>query len=106
MIYEHKRGATLDLSGQITPVGSAQVPDVTNWVGTAQIRTLADAAISTLTVSWLDVANRIIRIQCDESITATWPLGIAELDIRFTAGNDVLFTTTQQLMIVKEITRA
>jgi hypothetical protein len=106
-LYSHKRGATLDLSGQIKPaaVGEA-VPDFTNWIGSAQIRRQDDSLADTLVFQWVDVAQGLVRVYKTE--TATWPLGPAEIDIRFTNSNDSskVFTTTQQIMIVKEITRA
>lgn len=107
MIYEHKRGATLDLSGIISPVGTTTIPDFTGWNGSASIRSLNDNLISNLEFIWLDRATGAVRIRGDETLSATWSLGVAELDIRFATNNgDVLLTTTQQIMIVKEITRA
>ena len=107
MIYEHKRGATLELSGQILPVGDTPTPNFTGWTGTAQIRTLADNLISNLEFTWLNQSTGLVRIRCDESLTATWALGVAELDVRLKSNaDDVVITTTQQMMIVKEITRA
>lgn len=107
MIYEHKRGATFDLSGVITPVGNTPTPDFTGWSGSAQIRSLNDNSIATLTFSWLDRVTGAVRITCDESLTIAWPLGVAELDVRLnSSNNDVVITSTQQIMVVKEITRA
>jgi hypothetical protein len=105
--YTHKRGATLDLSGKITTsVVGEVVPDFTNWVGAAQIRRQDDSLADNLVFEWLDVAEGLVRVH--KTDTSTWPLGPAEIDIRFTNSNDSskVFTTTQQIMIVKEITRA
>lgn len=104
MIYEHKRGATLDLSGQLKPVGNAPT-DFTNWIGKAQIRTLSDELIATLQFTWLDVVTGALRIRSTASSSA-WPLGVAEVDVKFeTPAGDFLYTTTQQVMIVRESTR-
>ncbi len=104
MIYEHKRGATLDLSGRLTPT-EGQSTNFTNWIGKAQIRTLNDEVIATLTFSWLNELTGDLRIR-SSSPTNGWPLGVAEVDVKFeTPAGDYLYTTTQQIMIVREATR-
>lgn len=104
MIYEHKRGATLDLSGQLTPT-SGQSPNFTNWIGKAQIRTLNDTVIATLQFSWLNEVTGALRVRSVGS-TSDWPLGVAEVDVKFeTPAGDYLYTTTQQVAIVREATR-
>lgn len=104
MVYEHKRGATLDLSGRLTPT-DGQTANFTNWVGKAQIRTLGDVLIDTLEFTWLDAVNGDVRIR-SSGLTSAWPLGVAEIDVRFeTPAGDFLYTTTQQVLIVRESTR-
>lgn len=103
-IFEHKQGATLSLAGAITPSVGETLPDFTGWVPTAQIRMLDDTLVDTLEASWVDVATGSLRVY--KKVTTGWPVGVAEIDVRFAnlAGN-VLFTTTQPVRIVKHITR-
>lgn len=104
MVYEHKRGATLDLSGRLSPT-DGQTQDFTNWIGKAQIRTLGDVLIDTLVFTWLNAATGDLRIRSSGPSSA-WPLGVAEIDVRFeTPAGDFLYTTTQQIMIIRESTR-
>lgn len=105
MMYQHKKGATLSLAGVITATGSSTLPDFTGTVGTSQIRLLNDSLVDTLTVEWLDIATRSVKVYKKD--TQAWPLGVAELDIKFTnTAGEVLFTSTQAVEIVKGITHA
>ena len=105
MIYQHKRGATLSLAGVITESGTASIPDFTGTIGTSQIRMLDDTLVDALSVEWLDINTRAIKVYKQD--TTAWPIGTAEIDIKFTTLNgDVLFTSTQPIEIVKGITHA
>jgi hypothetical protein len=105
MNYQHKRGATLSLSGAITSTEGEDLPDFAQWVPTAEIRLLNDTVVDTIEVEWLDEVEGTIKLFKKD--TKAWPLGIAEIDVRFTdAEGAVVLTTTESLTIVKEITRA
>ena len=106
--YQHKRGNTLLLSGQVTVTqGGEVVSDLTGWSGASQLRDPEKGTlIATLTFAWVDASSRLISLSCNKSLTAAWPLGQAALDIKLTdpSGNSVS-TVTQTILIVKEVTQ-
>ena len=103
-IFEHKQGATLSLAGAITPSVGGVLPDFAGWVPAAQIRMPDGGLVETLEASWVEVATGKLKLY--KQVTACWPVGVAEIDVRFTnRAGDVLFTTTQPVRIVKHITR-
>jgi hypothetical protein len=101
-MYVHKIGSSLSLSGQVTPKGSATLPNFETWVGKAQLRDLEGLLISTLDFEWLDTATGLIRIS--KADTVSWQQGLAELDIRFTVGETTVYTTTQQITLERRVT--
>jgi hypothetical protein len=105
MQYLHKKGATLSLAGSIVATEGDTLPDFTGVVPSGQIRMLDDTLVDTLEVSWLDVATRSLKVY--KKNTAGWSEGLAEIDIKFVnIAEEVLFTTTQQIVVVKGVTRA
>lgn len=103
-LFRHKRGATFDMTGQIVASGTTVAPSFTGLVGSAQVRTLSDTLVDNLTFQWVDINQRIVRISKES--TASWPLGVVELDIRFAdvLSNVYVYTETVQFQVVKDVT--
>lgn len=105
MIYQHKKGATLSLAGVITATAGETIPDFTGTAVSSQIRMLNDTLVDTLDAVWLDVTTRSVKVYKKD--TTAWPVGVAEIDIKFTnPADEVLFTSTQPVNIVKGVTHA
>jgi hypothetical protein len=105
-MYQHKRGDTLDLSGQVTVTDGGQpVTDLTGWTGRSELRRPDGMLIASLTFTWIDPMQRLVRLRATD--TGRWALGAAEMDLQFTSpSGDVISTPTQQIEIVREVTRA
>jgi hypothetical protein len=104
-MYEHKKGATLSLAGSLTPPAGGTLPSFTGWTGSCQIRMLNGNLVETLEFTWLNVNTGTLRIY--KLDTSLWPVGVAEIDVKFTSpSGETLFTSTQQISIVKGITGA
>lgn len=103
--YTHKRGMSFDMAGAIELEDGETIIDFSNWVGSAQIRTVSGDLVTALDFEWLDVAQRLVRVS--KLNTATWPVGLAEIDVKFTnqADSTVLLSMTQPILIEREVTR-
>ena len=105
MMYEHKKGATLSLAGAITATAGETLPDFSGTVISSQIRMLNDTLVAELEAGWVDVATATVKIYKKD--TTGWPIGVAEIDVRFTnLAGEVLFTSTQPVNITKGVTHA
>ncbi len=105
MMYEHKKGATLSLAGAITTTAGETLLDFTGTVISAQIRMLNDTLVDELEASWVDVATASLKVYKKD--TTGWPVGVAEVDVKFTnLAGETLFTTTQPVNISKGVTHA
>jgi hypothetical protein len=106
--YIFKRGNTFELSGLIHVVhNGARVMDMTGWQARVCVRNAVGKHISEPAFFWLDPANRLVKIREESSATALWPVGILYIDIRFTAPNgDIISTSTATIEVVKEIANA
>ena len=102
---QHKRGDTFDVSGQIDVTASgAAVTNLTGWTGASQIRSSGGVLIADLTFSWINAAQRTMRLRATD--TADWMLGKHEIDIQLTSpSGDIVSTSTAQIEIVKDVTR-
>lgn len=102
--FSHKRGDGFDIALQLP----ANFIDghFSGWTLTAQVRTAADALVSTLECAWADaVTTRVIR--CTQANTADWPVAPLYLDVQFTKmGELTLSTATVTIFCVKDITHA
>lgn len=100
----HKRGDGFDLSLQLP----ANFIDghFAGWTPTAQVRSAADALVSTLTCAWADDATtRVIR--CTKADTADWPVAPLYLDVQLAKeGELTLSTATVTIFCLKDITHA
>ena len=105
MTYQHKVGATLSLAGTITATAGGVVPDFSGTTIASQIRKFDGTLVDTLEASWLNVAERTLKLY--KADTSAWPAGVAEIDIKFTTPTgEVLFTTTQAINLLKRVTNA
>ena len=102
---QHKRGDTFDVSGQIdVTLQGSPVLDLTGWTGASQIRTTSGALIADLTFSWLNPAQRLMRLRATNS--SGWMLGTHEIDVQLTSpAGDVVSTSTATIEIVRDVTR-
>lgn len=104
-MFQHKRGETLSLAGSITATDGEDLPSFLGWVGSAQVRLLDGTLVADLEVSWLDVEQGFLKVYKKD--TQNWPLGVAEIDIKFVnTEGETLFTTTKPFTIVREVTNA
>jgi len=82
-MYQFKRGDTFNMSGQVSVTDNGiAVPDLTGWTGSCQVRDLEGQLIDSLEFTWLDASTRLCKLY--KLSTATWPVGIAEIDIELT----------------------
>lgn len=106
MTYYHKIGDALDLSGEVTVTDAgALVTDMTGWTATSQMRKLDGTLIATLEVTWLNAAQRLVRVRYAN--TSWWPAGPAMFDIRFVSpSGDAMSTSTEQVVLFQGATYA
>lgn len=105
-MYEHIRGDTFDLSGEVTvTVNGVRQLDLTGWVPQSQIRDTLNNLVATLDATWLDAAQSLIRLTAPES-TAAWPTCRAAIDIQFTSpGGEIVSTRRAEIQIKADVTR-
>ena len=82
------------------PVGS--------WTAISEVKsqtgTLVDNLTVTLTAPVSPAINWTLLLNASATVTATWPLGPLNCDIRFTDGTNVLYSPTFQIYVQQEIT--
>ena len=106
--FEFKRGATFMVAMSVpenVPLGY-----FSNWTAEAQIRKAgndnASGLIEDLVFTWTDPEDtRHFTLTSED--TSDWPLGLAEIDVKFTSNENgrVATTKTVQLEITRNITR-
>ena len=106
-----KRGDKFKYIGTSTAViNGTLVQDFTGWTLEAQLRKKADGSlILQCTIEWIDAATGKFVVDTGASgpdVSASWPLGLAEFDIRFTSpSGDRVSTDTMPFLIAAGVTR-
>lgn len=78
--------------------------NLTGWTLSSQIR-VNDSLLATLTCSWTNVGAQ--EFQTYLADTTAWPLGLAEMDVQFTApGGDIVSWPTVTIDIARDVTHA
>lgn len=95
-----KRGATFSLAGYVTlPEG--------DWVATSELKDNANALIAELEVT-LGAPSAEgkwpILLYAGADVTIDWPLGPLSCDIRFQYINNVIYSPTFVVNLVREVT--
>lgn len=101
---EHKRGVTFEQIVTI-PADFADAYFVA-WTPSAQIRSKADALISSAVCAWVNpTTTRELRLTVLD--TTAWPIEALEFDVAFRRNSDgfVMKTETARLAVSKDITR-
>lgn len=106
-----KQGATFDVTTPdpvviLDPEGVAH--DLSAVTVSAAVWFPATDDTFDLTAEWIiDGADRYLRLSALPALTATWPIGLAHLDVLFTFSADVQIPTdTVQFHVVRSITGA
>lgn len=106
MNIQFKRGQTFSIIVDVpnTVADGALI----GWTVEAHLRKINDGSpnglIATLTSYWED-ADTTRQIHLYHNITDAWPLGTAELDVKFTsAGGEKLYSETLTFDIIRSIT--
>jgi hypothetical protein len=96
-----KRGATFSLAGYVT------LPDG-DWSATSEIKDVAGNLIAELDVTLNPpVSPEItwpILLYKDASFTETWPISTLYCDIRFAGNNNIIYSPTFTVKVIKEVT--
>jgi len=96
-----KRGATFSLAGFVT------LPDGV-WTATSELKSNNGDLIAELEVTLekqpLPDTRWGILLYTDATVTADWPLGPLSCDIRFQYSNNVIYSPTFVVNVVKEVT--
>jgi len=101
-----KRGDTFLLDGQILGDGVAIPGGIATWEITSQLRTVADKLIDTFVCTINDsVACTFTVEESAAGVTADWPVGKHELDIRYSINGNVIHTETAVVDVRKAQTR-
>jgi len=110
-----KRGDTFNLNLQLVDVDDAlQYPandvrraiDLTGYAFTSQVKTLdTGAAVATLTCAALSQSTQKgwLNVKSAAS-TATWPLGLCQMDIKVVVGGVIQHTETLVFQVIDGVT--
>lgn len=102
---QFKRGDSFDFSGPVSATfNGAAVTDFTGWTARSEIRTPQGTLIASLTCTWLDAAEGLLRVYFP-NLTTGWDLGPAVMDVEFTDPNGIIASTeTQTFSVVRGVT--
>ncbi|CAA0150052.1 hypothetical protein ACMSW3_002348 [Acinetobacter baumannii] len=109
-----KRGDTFNLNLQLVDMDDAlQYPandvrraiDLTGYTFTSQVKTLDGTAVATLTCAALSQSTQKgwLNIKSGTS-TATWPLGLCQMDIKAVVGGVTQHTETLTFQVIDGVT--
>lgn len=113
-IHVFKRGDTFNLNLQLVDMDEAlQYPpndvrraiDLTGYTFTSQVKTLEGAAVATLTCAALSQTTQKgwLSVKSTAS-TATWPLGLVQMDIKAVVGGVTQHTETLTFQVIEGVT--
>ena len=103
LVHKHKQGDTFDMTIVAQVEGVAKV--MTGWSGISEVRTTGGVLIETLTVSWLDADEGLLRVYSVDD-TQAWPVGNAHWDIQFTTpAGEVISSPTVTLKILADVSQ-
>ena len=107
MTYQHNRGDTFSLAGEVTiNVNGARQLDLTGWTGASQVRDGRNVLIADLTFEWADATQSLIAVSFAGS-TADWPVSRLFMDIEFaTPSGDIVSTQRTAFNVVQDVTNA
>ena len=106
-MHTHKKGDTWSLAAQadVRDLATGTKADLTGWTIASQLRAADTGALITdFACTLVDpVAQTFTHIAAS---TATWPEGLAVLDVQFTsAAGQVVSTDTQTIRIAPDVTQ-
>ncbi|EKA71532.1 hypothetical protein [Acinetobacter baumannii] len=112
--FVFKRGDTFNLNLQLVDMDDAlQYPandvrraiDLTGYSFTSQVKTLEGAAVATLTCAALSQSTQKgwLNVKSGAS-TATWPLGLCQMDIKAVVGGVIQHTETLVFQVIDGVT--
>lgn len=101
---DFKRGDTFDYSGSVeVQDAEGSSVDLTGWSVASEIKFPDSGQIETFSASWL--APGLVRVRSLAS-TASWPLGVALVDVQFVSPDGhVVSTQTARFNVVEDVTR-
>jgi hypothetical protein len=101
-----KRGDTFSLTATILGDGAPIVGGIASWGIKSQVRTSGGALIDELiTTITSPTACTYTLKESAAGVTATWPVGLLEMDIQYTVNGEVISTETIQIKLKKDVTR-
>jgi hypothetical protein len=101
-----KRGDTFLLDGQILGDGVAIPGGIATWEITSQLRTVGDTLVDTLICTIVNPTTCTFTLEESAAgVTADWPLGKQEMDIRYAINGVVIHTETAVVGVQKAQTR-
>lgn len=102
MAITHKKGDDLEWVVNLT---ESLVPsNITAWSIRAHIRDSSDTLLQALTVTVTNAAGGVFSLTATDTQTATWAVGTYQIDIEFTNGAGLVFSTnTFDLNVVQDI---
>ncbi|MDC4894318.1 hypothetical protein ACOQNK_06140 [Acinetobacter baumannii] len=112
--FVFKRGDTFNLNLQLVDMDETlQYPpddvrraiDLTGYTFTSQVKTLEGTAVGTLTCTALSQSTQKgwLNIKSSTS-TATWPLGLCQMDIKAVIGGNTQHTETLIFQVIDGVT--
>lgn len=107
MTVVQKQGASFSMVGVLDAVGpSGSIPDLTGWVGHADLCQRDGTLIEHLVFTWISASSRIAQISASGSTNA-WPIGVAYMDIHVMSADGLirLLSSTGEVSIVQSYTK-
>ncbi|MDC4420977.1 hypothetical protein NQ683_09240 [Acinetobacter baumannii] len=112
--FVFKRGDTFNLNLQLVDMDDAlQYPandvrraiDLTGYTFTSQVKTLEGAAVATFICTALNQSTQKgwLNVKSGAS-TATWPLGLCQMDIKAVVGGVIQHTETLVFQVIDGVT--
>ena len=107
-MHTHKKGDTWSLTAtaDVRELATGSKADLTGWTSASQLRAADSGTLITSFACTLadPVAQTFTHIATGG--TATWPEGLAVLDVQFTSpGGQTVSTDTQTIRIVPDVTQ-
>lgn len=109
--FPHKRGDTFAFSAiPDVSIDGTPVTDYTNWGVAVQIRDRNETLIADVGATLVAPAGAVttwtVLGVVSAALTATWPLGVHQMDIQFTTPEGVIISTsTVSIPVTADVTR-
>lgn len=101
-----KRGDTFKINAEVLGDGVVIPGGIGSWQISSQLRTASDKLIDTFVCTIVDADLCTFTIEESAAgVTSAWPLGIHEMDIRYSIGGEIVHTETAAVTVLRSQTR-